>query len=56
MRRARSVASYLVGQGLDSARIVSMGYGETHPIASNDNANGRSLNRRVDLLLKAKAR
>jgi len=56
MRRARSVTNYLIGQGLDSERIVSMGYGEAHPIASNDTANGRSLNRRVDLLLKAKAR
>jgi outer membrane protein OmpA-like peptidoglycan-associated protein len=55
-RRARSVAAYLVGQGVDESRIMSVGYGEQHPIASNDNPNGRSLNRRVDLLLKAKAR
>jgi outer membrane protein OmpA-like peptidoglycan-associated protein len=55
-RRSQSVANYLVSQGLDNARIVSMGYGESHPIASNDNVNGRGLNRRVDLLLKAKAR
>jgi len=55
-RRARSVANFLVNQGVDSARIASMGYGENHPVASNDNSNGRSLNRRVDLLLKAKAR
>lgn len=55
-RRSQSVANYLIGQGLDSARIVSLGYGESHPIASNDNSNGRSLNRRVDLLLKAKVR
>ena len=56
IQRARSVANYIVGRGLESERIVSMGYGESHPIASNDNTNGRSLNRRVDLLLKAKAR
>jgi len=56
IQRARSVASYIVGRGLDSERIVSLGYGESQPIASNDNTNGRSLNRRVDLLLKAKAR
>jgi len=55
-RRARSVAAYLVNQGVDDERIVSLGYGEEHPIASNDNANGRSLNRRVDVLLKAKAK
>jgi outer membrane protein OmpA-like peptidoglycan-associated protein len=55
-RRSQSVANYLIAHGLDDGRIVSLGYGEGHPIASNDNANGRSLNRRVDLLLKAKAR
>jgi outer membrane protein OmpA-like peptidoglycan-associated protein len=55
-RRSQSVANYLIAHGLDDARIVSLGYGEGHPIATNDNANGRSLNRRVDLLLKAKAR
>ena len=55
-RRARSVANYLVSHGVDHVRTTSMGYGEAHPVASNDNANGRSLNRRVDLLLKAKVR
>ena len=55
-RRAMSVANYLTGRGVDSLRITSLGYGEAHPVASNDHANGRSLNRRVDLLLKAKAR
>ncbi len=55
-RRARSVANYLIGQGVDGGRIASMGYGEAQPVASNDDSNGRSLNRRVDLLLKAKTR
>ncbi len=55
-RRAKSVANYLIAQGVDSTRIAFRGYGEHHPIASNETANGRSLNRRVDLLLKAKAR
>lgn len=55
-RRARAVANYLVGQGIDESRITSLGYGEGHPVASNDTAQGRQLNRRVDLLLKAKAR
>jgi outer membrane protein OmpA-like peptidoglycan-associated protein len=55
-RRAQSVVSYLVGQGVDAARITSVGYGEGHPIATNDTDTGRSQNRRVDLLLKAKAR
>jgi len=55
-RRAKAVAAYLIDRGVDAARITSVGYGEGHPIESNDTAQGRSLNRRVDLLLKAKAR
>jgi len=55
-RRAESVVGYLVGRGVDATRITSVGYGEGHPIASNDTESGRSENRRVDLLLKAKAR
>jgi len=55
-RRAMSVANYLTGQGVDPVRITSVGYGEAHPVASNDTTNGRTLNRRVDLLLKAKGR
>jgi len=55
-RRARSVANYLVAQGIDGTRISALGYGEQHPVASNDSPSGRELNRRVDLLLKAKVR
>lgn len=54
--RAQSVVSYLTGRGVDAARITAVGYGEGQPIASNDTESGRSRNRRVDLLLKAKAR
>jgi outer membrane protein OmpA-like peptidoglycan-associated protein len=55
-RRAQSVVNYLIGAGVDSSRITALGYGENHPVASNDTAEGRSLNRRVDLLLKAKVK
>jgi outer membrane protein OmpA-like peptidoglycan-associated protein len=55
-RRADSVASYLVARGVDRDRILAEGYGEHHPIDTNETAAGRSRNRRVDLLLKAKAR
>ena len=55
-RRAQAVVSYLIGRGVDPARITSVGYGEGEPIASNDTVSGRSQNRRVDLLLKAKAK
>lgn len=55
-RRSRSVYNHLVGAGIDSGRMTSVGYGEGSPLASNDTASGRQQNRRVDLLLKAKAR
>ena len=55
-RRADAVRSYLIGQGIDASRIVSVGYGEGEPVASNATDSGRRLNRRVDLLLKAKVR
>jgi len=49
--RASSVARYLESQGVLPARIVSRGAGESNPIASNDTAQGRSLNRRVEIIL-----
>lgn len=55
-RRARAVVNHLVGNGVDASRMTSVGYGESHPIASNDDSAGRSRNRRVDLLLKAKVK
>ena len=55
-RRAQSVMNYLIGRGIDSDRIVAVGYGESHPIAGNETPLERRLNRRVDLVLKAKAR
>ncbi|HET8948112.1 MAG TPA: OmpA family protein [Candidatus Polarisedimenticolia bacterium] len=55
-RRAQSVVTYLTGKGIDPARMEPEGYGEGQPVASNDSTDGRSKNRRVDLLLKAKAK
>ena len=55
-RRAASVMHHLVFRGVDVSRITAQGYGESHPVATNATAEGRSRNRRVDLLLKAKAR
>jgi outer membrane protein OmpA-like peptidoglycan-associated protein len=51
-RRAASVADYLVYQGIASNRILVLGFGETRPIADNATDKGRSLNRRVELLIK----
>ncbi len=56
VRRADSVRAYLAGRGVSDARMKSRGYGEDHPVATNDTTEGRQLNRRVDLLLKAKAK
>jgi outer membrane protein OmpA-like peptidoglycan-associated protein len=50
-RRAASVGSYLASQGIDSRRIITTGYGKIRPIASNDTADGRAQNRRVELML-----
>ncbi len=55
-RRASAVRSYLVASGVDNSRIVALGYGESQPVSSNNTDDGRKMNRRVDLLLKAKAK
>ncbi len=51
--RAQSAAAYLRQQGIDAARILTRGMGEGDPVASNDTAEGRQLNRRVELALYA---
>jgi len=48
-RRASTVANYLITRGVAGTRIRSQGYGETMPIASNDTAEGRARNRRVEI-------
>lgn len=55
-RRATAVRNDLISRGLDPARMVAVGYGETEPVADNSTASGRQLNRRVDVMLRAKAR
>ncbi len=52
--RARSVMDYLVSRGVDAGRLSSKGFGETQPIASNETADGRAQNRRVELLVRMK--
>jgi outer membrane protein OmpA-like peptidoglycan-associated protein len=50
-RRANAVAQYLEGQGLRGDRVITVGAGETRPVASNDTPEGRQANRRVELTL-----
>lgn len=51
-RRAGTVGQYLESRGVRQDRIITVGAGETHPIASNDTAEGRQANRRVELNLE----
>lgn len=50
-RRANAVAQYLENQGLASNRVVTVGAGETKPVADNSTPEGRQANRRVELTL-----
>jgi outer membrane protein OmpA-like peptidoglycan-associated protein len=50
-RRAESVQSYLVGQGIDRGRLTASGLGESAPVADNESATGRQLNRRVEVII-----
>lgn len=49
--RARNVMNYLISKGVNPARLNSRGYGESRPIASNDLEEGRTRNRRVEIVL-----
>lgn len=54
-KRAESVMNYLTKKGIKTSRVIAKGYGETQPIAKNqnddgsDNEEGRALNRRIEL-------
>ncbi len=50
-RRASSVSNYLAAQGINPQRIITVGYGQERPIASNDTVEGRAQNRRVEITL-----
>jgi outer membrane protein OmpA-like peptidoglycan-associated protein len=52
-RRAGAVANYLATQNVNRARFSTEGYGKTDPIASNETAEGRSQNRRVEVAIWA---
>lgn len=52
-RRAEAVVAYLVSGGVDAARLLARGFGETRPIGPNDTAAARGANRRVEFNLGA---
>lgn len=49
--RAKSVADYIVKKGIDAKRVISKGYGKRKPIATNQTAEGRKKNQRVEIKL-----
>ena len=52
-RRAGSAAAYLREQGLAPARLTTVGRGESEPVATNETAEGRQQNRRVEVAIYA---
>ncbi|MBB5190008.1 outer membrane protein OmpA-like peptidoglycan-associated protein [Silvimonas terrae] len=52
--RANSVMAELVKLGVAPARLSAEGYGDAHPVASNDTEEGRAQNRRIDIRVTAK--
>jgi outer membrane protein OmpA-like peptidoglycan-associated protein len=53
--RADSVRDYLVAQGVATSSVSAQGYGNSLPVASNNNSAGRQQNRRVELLVSGEA-
>jgi len=50
-RRANAVRTALIDMGISSDRVTTRGYGEDFPVASNDTAASRQMNRRVEIIL-----
>jgi OmpA-OmpF porin, OOP family len=51
-RRAQSVRSYLISAGVPENRLQAIGYGELRPIAPNDTAESRAINRRIEFTVR----
>jgi outer membrane protein OmpA-like peptidoglycan-associated protein len=51
-KRANAVSSYLAAQGVQPVRLQTQGLGPDRPVATNDNPDGRSQNRRVEITLE----
>jgi OOP family OmpA-OmpF porin len=52
--RAQAVASYLINKGINREIIKHIGYGSSSPIARNDSEKEREMNRRVELIIRAR--
>jgi len=51
--RAESVQQYMINaMRIPTYRLIATGYGETHPVASNETEAGRARNRRIDIVIK----
>jgi chemotaxis protein MotB len=51
-RRADNVVAYLESQGVNPNVISAKGFGDTHPVASNDTPDGRAKNRRIEIVME----
>ncbi len=47
-KRAKTVSDYLIEEGIDPERLITVGYGEEKPIADNSTDQGRAFNRRIE--------
>jgi outer membrane protein OmpA-like peptidoglycan-associated protein len=54
-QRADAVRDFLVQEGISSGSVTSRGLGESNPVAPNDTAEGRALNRRVEIVISGEA-
>ena len=50
-RRAEAVGNHLIGEGIQSMRVLTQGFGEQYPLVSNDTPEHKAVNRRVELRL-----
>ncbi len=50
-QRGEAVRAYLTNQGMAAGSVTAKGFGKSHPVASNDTAEGRQQNRRVELVI-----
>lgn len=52
-RRAEAVVEFLIDNGVPAGKIKAVGYGATRPVAPNDSADSRAMNRRIEFIVKS---